>query len=350
MVYIAALGRLIGGGNNVAVAMIYTCIADVTEAADRATIFFQVAAVDLSSQLVANPVAGLLMEVNPWLALLAGLGMMAVSNLVVLLFPETNELHKQIRTQSDTGDEREPVDDSAVANDEDKASPIQRALRSARSSLSDARAFILGNKRVAFLITSLVFVLLGRFVNDLLLQYATKRYHWTWAQATYLLTVNSASNMVVLIVALPALSWLCISVLHMPATVKDLLLARFSSVTLVLGSLIIAFSTNGYILAVGLVVISCGAGLSSLVRSLANALIEEHHIGILNTLIGMVDSIALMIAGPLLSSTLSAGFRMGGPWIGLPFICAAAMYGVCLAVTLCFRLPPGKSPAVREDV
>ncbi len=329
--WFASIGLVVGGGSGVTIAMMYTYIADVVPVAGRATIFFQLNAVLLIADLVASPVAAVLMARSPWLALAVSMGLMTLGLLVCLVLPETNGIHKKNR---DSAAARRPG-----AEDSGKASTLQRLLSHVRSSSLEAWAFIVGNTRVFLLVQTLVFVVLGRWVQEMLLQYATRRYHWKWSQATFLLSIRSASNLVILLSVLPAISWWLVSRRGMSGLAKDLLLARVSGVLLVLGSLWIALATNGYWLAVGLVLFSSGGGINSLIRSLANALVEEHHVGILNTLVSIIDQIALMIGGPLLATTLSLGFQMGGVWVGLPFMCSALMFAASTLGVMVFRLP-----------
>ncbi len=313
--------------------MLYTCMADVVPVANRATVFFQCGAVYLIAALVASPLAAALMIRSPWLAYTVGTGLLILANLLSLLLPETNKLRQRSPKRRDS---------NGVEDQVNKTGPIQQTLQHIRTSTREAWGFVRVNQRVTFLILTIVFVFMGKWVQEMLLQYATKRYNWKWSQATFLLTVGNASNLVVLMAVLPAISWVLISRLHMSGVAKDLVLARASSIILILGSLVIALAWNGYVLAFGLVVLSFGGGLNSLIRSLANALVEEHHVGILNTLIGLMDQLALVIAGPLLSMTLSAGFDMGGIWVGLPFFCSALMFCVATAVTFLFRMPARK--------
>lgn len=70
-----------------------------------------------------------------------------------------------------------------------------------------------------------------------------------------------------------------------------------------------------------------------------NSLVEAHHVGTLNSLIGFMENVGLMIAGPTLSEALRIGIDLGGPWIGLPFLCAALLFSVSTAVVWAFRMP-----------
>ena len=330
--WFASVGLVVGGGTGVTLAMMYTYVADVVPVAGRATVFFQLNAVILIADLVASPVTAVLMARSPWLSLALSMVLLTLGLLVCLVLPETNGIHKKNRESAAA--QRPPGAEGSA-----KAGTLQRLLSHVRSSGLEARDFIVGNTRVFLLVQTLVFVVLGRWVQEMLLQYATRRYHWRWSQATFLLSIRSASNLVILLTVLPAISWWLVSRRGMSGMAKDLLLARVSGVLLVLGSLWIALATNGYWLAVGLVLFSSGGGINSLIRSLANALVEEHHVGILNTLVSIIDQIALMVGGPLLATTLSLGFEMGGVWVGLPFMCSALMFATSTLVVLVFRLP-----------
>jgi hypothetical protein len=88
-----------------------------------------------------------------------------------------------------------------------------------------------------------------------------------------------------------------------------------------------------------LVVFAAGGGMTALIRSLTNALVEEHHIGVLNSLIGFMEMAGLMVAGPILAKTLGLGFEWGGLWMGLPFMFSALLFAFSTAIVWTFRIP-----------
>lgn len=98
-------------------------------------------------------------------------------------------------------------------------------------------------------------------------------------------------------------------------------------------------NTSRVSLSTALVVFAAGGGFPSLLRSLMNALVEEGHVGTLNTLVSFLETIGLMIAGPTLSEALGYGIERGGAWIGLPFLCAAGLIFLSTVIVLAFRLP-----------
>lgn len=99
--------------------------------------------------------------------------------------------------------------------------------------------------------------------------------------------------------------------------------------------------------ALGLIFMSAGSGYASLLRSLLNSLVEPHHVAIVNTLIGFIDTVGLMVISPVLSQALRTGVNLGGMWIGLPFMVAGLLFIISTSIVFGFRLPP--QPAQRAQ-
>lgn len=113
------------------------------------------------------------MMISPWLAILVGVLLCAASGLILLLLPETLELTRQ-------ADREEGIENEASQSG--KATIVQKTLDIARESYYVTKTFILGNKRVVMLMLPLCFFIVGRYAQELLLQYATKRYNWSWSK------------------------------------------------------------------------------------------------------------------------------------------------------------------------
>jgi len=330
--------------------MIFTVIADVVPVAERATMFFRVYATFLTAQMIAGPLSGFLMlPGNPWVPLLLGLALLALTNAITWAFPETVHLAERDTQQQGTAMTNGLMMPSELAtnqcNNSNIVSLARTLLRNAAGSLKEVYSFILANKTVGFLMLSLVVSMLGRFVQEILLQYATKRYGWTWSEAAFLMTILTATSLITLLVILPATTHLCLTRLEMSGLSKDIWLARLSGFVQIVGCLVIALAGNGWVLSVGLVFFALGTGLSALIRSLLNSLVEEHHVGMLNTLVGFLETTGLMVAGPVLAKSLSLGIRLGGGWIGLPFLTAMGFFVFSTFIVSVYRLPPPSSGA-----
>ncbi|KAK0733813.1 major facilitator superfamily domain-containing protein, partial [Lasiosphaeria miniovina] len=332
---------LIGGGAPTVQAMLFTFLADVVPLAERSTVFFQMGAVFLCSQMTSGPLASVLMARNLWLSIGSGLALLTVANIAVLFYPETLQLRKQ--TGVDRPAKRSRADSSgstgASGDLDDRPFSVLALWQRARDSVPEVRDFLVHNKGVVILLLPAIFDYMGGFVvQDLLLQYAAKRYDWSWSKATMLLSIRSASSLATLVVLLPAASWFCLHRLAMAGVAKDLWLARISVACQASGCLVIGLASSGHMLLPALVWVALGSGADSLVRSLLNALVEQHHVGILNTLIAFLEMVGMMVISPLMAKCLSVGVHLGGAWVGLPFFVAAAFYCITATVLYAFRL------------
>ncbi|KAM7201953.1 Major facilitator superfamily domain containing protein [Naviculisporaceae sp. PSN 640] len=343
MVWFSGVFMFLGGGAMIAVAMLYTMLSDVLPVDQRATVFFQFGAAFLTAQTISTPLSGYLLLYNMWLPLIVSYVLMTVVNLIGLMFPETLQLHRHAhaaeRTSSENEDEFADTKSTSVLQDI-KAKMLEGA--------GDVWRFVLSNTKVGFMMLSLVFVVLGRLAQELLLQYATKRYHWTWSEAAFLMTIAGVTSMVTLIVIMPAAGVFCAKYLGLTGVMKDVWLIRVVGPCLIFGCLVIALAPNGIMLAFGLVPYAFGSGLPALIRSVLCSLVAEHHIAILNTLIGITESVGVMVASPVLAMSLSLGLKMGGGWIGLPFLMAALFATIVTVIAWTFR--PPKKDLGREEV
>lgn len=142
---------------------------------------------------------------------------------------------------------------------------------------------------------------------------------------------------------------MCLRQLGMSPLSKDLWLSRWSGGVLILADLVIAFSSSPTVFGAGLVLLSGGCGLVPLLRSLLNAQVEPHHVGILNTLLGFLDTLGLMVAAPVFSESLHKGIELGGAWIGLPFLAGAVISCFAAGILWLYRIPPQVERSVIEE-
>lgn len=304
--------------------------------------FFWAQSTQLVAMLVGAPLTGMLMRWAVWLPIWVSLLLLVLGILISLVMPETLGLNTHDQQPPAPADDNQGTDmrGSSPETEDTKLSTRMRHIwHKVKTDFQEMFTFVLGNLRVTFLLLSIVFAVLGKFVEEMLLQYSSKRYNWSYDQASTFLAIRPASSLVLLLVVLPGISWLFLNRFKMVSVAKDLWIARVSGVFLTVGAFMTATAVNGYLLMVSLVVMSMGTGLLSVVRSLANALVEEHHVGIVNSLIGFMEMVGLLIAGPVLSQSLRVGFKLGGPWVGLPFLCASFLCAVSTAIVWSFRIP-----------
>lgn len=198
-------------------------------------------------------------------------------------------------------------------------------LSRARTSLS----FLTSDLRIPAIITTfgVHMLLLNR---DVLLQYISTRYKTSLAYATALVSIRSGLVVVLGVIVLPA-----ISLSHRDRLGRqrfDLVLARISAVLLAIGLLGIGLAPSLPVAIAGLVINSFGWGIFSVIRSLATSFVESHHVARLNSFIGVLDTVGLMIGSPLLAVLFAKGIELGGLLFGLPFLVLTAVVGIIVLI------------------
>lgn len=348
-VFLTLFWGCIGAFPSVGPAMMYTALADVTPQAERATAYFYLMSFFLLAELVSNPLGGiLLLWIGDFLTLTLGVFLAILSTLVVASIPETLNFDKELdRVVTPTPvpaleNVEETVPVAPKTRQEHLAAAWNQTVHLIKTEVSATAIHMLKNKPLMLLMIPFCLVILGRFVQELLLQFATKRFDWSWSQASFLLTIRSSTNLILCLVVLPFLSKLLVRRFHIHPLVKDLWIARVSGSLLCVGALLIAFAITPAMMSGALFVFSLGGGFSPVLRSLINAYVESHHQAMLQTLLGLLEMGGLLVAAPVLYGSLHRGLAMGGAWTGLPFIIAAAMIFTGVTIICIFRLPQEK--------
>lgn len=154
----------------------------------RASVLFRFNSVFLVGELVSNPLGGFFLDISPWLSLLVGNVCMLVALSGFFFLPETLAVRRW--HDAKTGKSApysvatRDSDDNNNHDDHDgvQKSRLQLALNGFRAQLRQVWNFLITNKRVVVLILPFVCVSLGKYIQELLLQYATKRYDWSWSK------------------------------------------------------------------------------------------------------------------------------------------------------------------------
>jgi MFS transporter, PCFT/HCP family, solute carrier family 46 (folate transporter), member 1 len=261
--------------------------------------------------------SGLMEIVSPWTSALVGFFAMLIGPGMLVFIPDTFHPSKQ-----------DPSLESDLAGVEETnrntfQSHIIQSIRLLRGSLS----LLYSPSIVLVLATFLTRMLEILATSQFLGQYVSKRFHWPLAKTGYLITIRGIIHMVVLLVVLPLLSNVLLR--WQPPAVKDLTLARISAALVAIGAMAMA-SSKVELVVLGLVVESLGPGLSPLCRSLATSFVASQDTSKLNTIIGIVETIGSLFAGPVLAWLFELGMKRGGLLLGLPYFGLAGSFLLCL--------------------
>ncbi|ODA79841.1 hypothetical protein RJ55_05438 [Drechmeria coniospora] len=318
----ASLFLLLGGGVPVLLATLYAMAADVSADEQKAASFLYLTFGATAGGLVGPLLAGLLMERHgPWVPIYV---VMAVTPFMLCMFffiPETLPTRSKLDR---------PLDDwrSAVA---DGLGDLVRSLGMMR------------NVNIPLILVTFLFQS-ARFTayTSTLVQYVSKHFGWTLAETSLLLSPLGILNLVVL-VALPKLSRVLMSPrFRFTVFGKDLFLTQVSTLIIVVGALIEAFSRHVGLFLFGLFIGTFGAADSPLARATVSHHVDGRHTSRLYALIGIVEVLGGFVGGPALAWFFDQGLRRKGLYTGLPWLYVASLCSVALAA-LFFVQPPRKS-------
>lgn len=143
----------------------------------------------------------------------------------------------------------------------------------------------------------------------ILLQFVSTRFPITLSTVSLLLPAIAVINFVVLM--LPAFNNTSFNTATNPVQ-KDLTIARISIICLSTGLICMSVSPNFAALIASSALYAFGAGYVPASRSLVTSLVEKKETGRLYGVLGILNTIGAVVAGPTLSGLFTWGLGMGG--------------------------------------
>ncbi|KAH8717847.1 Efflux pump ustT [Beauveria bassiana] len=320
LVWLSSTFTFIGGGVPVFNAMIFALLSDAVHESKRSTTFFYVNATPIGSQVVGSLMASALIRMSVWVSAYCGALLAMTATLTAFFF--SVDVSKGKPDTAITGDEEEP-----------------QTLGGRLQQISNAVMWFTRQNFLSIsLLSTLLVTTLGRSAPDILLQYVTKRYGWTWADSSLLLSIHWLITLFLLTAVLPAVTQFLVQARGMPSQTTDLLLARFSIVASSIGAFVIGASSKVPLMTIGLGLFTLSYAYPMLARSLLASVVDKRHTDVMYTTISIFEALGSIIAGPLLSASFRQGLVWGTEWLGLPFLLAGAFFGSAVIVLSCVRL------------
>ncbi|KAK8145611.1 hypothetical protein G3M48_004226 [Beauveria asiatica] len=308
LVWLSSTFTFIGGGVPVFNAMIFALLSDAVHESKRSTTFFYVNATPIGSQVVGSLVASALIRMSVWVSAYCGALLAMLATLTAFFF---------------SVDVSQGKPETAIENEQEP-----QTLHGQLQQISNAVMWFTRQNFLSIsLLSTLLVTTLGRSAPDILLQYVTKRYGWTWADSSLLLSIHWLITLILLTAVLPAVTQFLLQALGMPSQTTDLLLARVSVVASSVGAFVIGASANVPLMTVGLGLFTLSYAYPMLARSLLASVVDKRHTDVMYTTISIFEALGSIIAGPLLSASFRQGLVWGTEWLGLPFLLAGALFG-----------------------
>ncbi|KAI1763481.1 MFS general substrate transporter [Hypoxylon sp. FL1150] len=328
LVWIASAAHLFGGQPAMLAAM-YSILSDVVPESNRSITFMRIHVTSMVGNLISPALASAMMSsTGPWPVMLLTFILYIIDVASMILIPETLS-HRS-----------EPSGPSESGHVTFKARALQ-GLNQLKDSLSIIRIRSIALILCICIISLPVVICTFQFM----VQFISKRYHIPLAETGYIQSLYGISHIIVVLLIIPFVSdlivrpslplWLRVS----NEKRRDLILVRWSYVAYVAGPLILAVSPSLPVFVVGLSVMSLGSGSGSFIKSIATSHVDPEHRSRLFTLMALVEMASSIWAMPALAGLFSLGMRLGGGWIGLPYLGVSFTCLVMLVLALFVQTP-----------
>ncbi|ROV93534.1 hypothetical protein VSDG_06808 [Cytospora chrysosperma] len=338
------------GGDCVFNSITYSLAASITnDYVLRASYFGYMSSISYVVNLLGPALASASMTILLWLPFYIGIALLAIVIPIISMLPDHG-------ASSSRGDEQaEPLLSSPLLKAQDSE---HSALQSVVNRFRTLKTVLASHPRnFSLLLVCFLLASLASSDTKLLVQYISKRYHWTFASAGYLLSGKAVVNFTLLTVIVPRV---LASAAHYsragddPAGLPDRINMRFANLCFaasVIGALAIAFSATMWLLVPALLVYALGSALPIFTLSLlkspsvsATTLDSpaedggrvpqpvgdaETHVF---SVVMLVKTLGSLLGAPLMAILWVHGIGLGGIALGLPYFVSGGCYIVAIVV------------------
>lgn len=280
-------------------------------------------AVGIFSEVVASPLSALLMTKDPWIPFFVGMALEIFGIAFILFLPETMP-----RTEES---QETPGLNGGI---EGIAAMVKRDLDKLRGPID----FLRDNHDMSFLLLAVMASAYGQNTGSLTIQFASLRLSWTYAQAVALMSVSGIVALVNTTVLLPALTSFMDNRLRLRTNVRDHSISQLSALLLASGLGLLSVATSSLSLTAAVLLMSLGSAYPIALRSLGAGLVDAEHVALFYSGVTAVESIGMLVSGPLFAALFELGLGLGGVWLGIPFLVAAAFVLVAFAAVSRVRM------------
>ncbi|PMB73674.1 hypothetical protein BM221_001098 [Beauveria bassiana] len=272
-------------------------------------------------------------------------GILAATLVIVLLFlgryfPSSPPKYESIcgKDHHDDGNvSSNPVIESVAATNLQKSASASTSVNAVGHWLS---------RDVLLMLVAFFCCQLSRQFSSVLLQFSSFKFSWNYAKvlsipttpalsrASYLLPLRAGINLVVLFWVIPHLVRFFTQQRGLFQWQADKYVTLISGVCLAIGSVLIFLSADPLGLVLGQTFIALGFSFTVTARSFLTAMVEPRFMSLLYSGVTSVTYAGLIVGGPVFSTVFEWGLKLGGTWIGLPFLVAAVLFTVATLTTL----------------
>ncbi|KAJ5199435.1 hypothetical protein N7491_000007 [Penicillium cf. griseofulvum] len=325
LVYGSFVFYLIGGGPGIGGSMLFVLVANASPLDRRASRFFLLEASGYTGSVVGYMGSSAIMDKTVWTPIILGLGSVFMAFSLTLIMPENFSSDSNLEQSQAT----ELTSDSTDTKEE-----------SVLSWLRTSAVFLKQQPHILVTLFGYLLRSLGTSVMRLLITYVPKRFHMSFSQSAYFVSLDSTTHLAVLLI-LPVVNRFLINSRRPASVTTDLKFARGSILLSALGSAGMALASSPIPFAISIALYGLGGGYSQSIRAILTATTPSEHRSIIYSVMGMMETLGTLLGAPLWPLMYQFGLELAGPWVALPFLATAVLFGIVLITLLAgkFRVP-----------
>lgn len=337
--YLSGLPGLIGGNFDISLAMLFASYTDVIPSAtERATLFFLTTSMQYLAQTFCPTIGAVLMnldgkggtpEVNLTVSLVVAT---TTAVLTIVAFPETVHESRNAKYESSTDTQDLPTEASSTPPQSWLSSQYHNLRTNMHSTLSN-----IGLLNITLLATSILLSSTGIKSIDwyALVQYPILKLHWTFPEASHIITMQGFLMLAHFSLVLPFLTRLANSHFRSPSTGQFTLMLA-SALLLILGATAIGLSATPPLFIASVIFYLLGEGLPTATQAFIVTLLPKTKVARVMALLSMASIGGKLLASLLFPKVLAIGLDSGVEvLVGLPFFASAGAFvgaAGCVAV------------------
>ncbi|KAI1544026.1 major facilitator superfamily transporter, partial [Pyrenophora tritici-repentis] len=310
------------GGECVFQSTIFTLTSALTsEYVQRASYFSYISSTSYVVSFMGPTLASFTMSTNLWLPFWLNMLLLTCAIPTILLLPVTKRTpnilstpHGSIsnaHTEEESGpllETTNPSPDRYTTAFETHTSIVQSITQSVRKLWR----LVIGRRKFQVLLCSFFLTALASSDTKLLVQYISKRYEWTFAEAGYMLSAKALVNFTLLAIIIPR-------IIHTSMSTKTV---HGSEVRLnILGA-------EFWMMLTALIIYALGSALPVFTMSLVKSpLIALAHSDIQDfSIVMLTKTLGSLVGAPLMAVLWVQAIKIGGLGLGLPYFVSACIY------------------------
>ncbi|CAE7205823.1 hypothetical protein PTNB73_07234 [Pyrenophora teres f. teres] len=328
------------GGECVFQSTIFTLTSALTsEYVQRASYFSYISSTSYVVSFMGPTLASFTMSTNLWLPFWLNILLLTCAIPTVLLLPVTKQTPAILSTphgiishahlEEESGpllETTNPSPDRYTTAFETHTSIVQSITHSVRKLWR----LVIGRQKFQILLCSFFLTALASSDTKLLVQYISKRYEWTFAEAGYMLSAKALVNFTLLAIVVPRIirASMATKTVHGSEIRLNILGAEVSIIVSVLGVLCVAMAAKFWMMLTALIIYALGSALPVFTMSLVKSpLIALAHSDIQDfSIVMLTKTLGSLVGAPLMAVLWVQAIKIGGVGLGLPYFVSACIY------------------------